>query len=226
MADYPGPQNVGQTLVVAKDDVKLILENSDTVLDLIVFRIAEALGSIGVDGLASTLPRVPWDTGELRKSGTVILTVGRSSKIVAKGTKSGKVRIAGWLEELWAISTMKRRIKERPRMECDIRFNKVVNGKDIAVWTHEILNPQDTRPNPPAAVKPGTGPKYLEITVNERRTMWVAAIRRAKNNVPFEIKGIRQVKKGKPTQTRNRYTVNRVKLMKNKIKSKGYYGIR
>lgn len=226
MADYPGPQKVGQTHIVSKDDVKLIIENTDTVLDLIVFRIAEALGSIGIDGLASTLPRVPWDTGELRKSGTVRLTVGRSSKIVAKGTKGGTVTVLGWLEELWAISTMKRRIRERPRMECDISFYKVVDGRDIAIWTHEILNPQDTRPNPPAAVKPGTGPKYLEITVNERQTMWIAAIRRAKNNVPFEINAIRQVKKGKPTLTRNRYTVDRVKLMRNKIKSKGYYGIR
>lgn len=221
MASYSGPPKVGDVRVVDKEELSILKQNAGMVLGFTIVRVAEAVGACVIDGLAESQPRVPWDTGELRRSGRAYVKVGTNGRTFAKGNKSGTVGILRQGDPLrfWGWNSMIRSVKTNPRIEGRITYNRVKNGRDIALWTHENLNPHDTRPNPPAARKPGTGPKYLEITVNERKQQWIMAIFNSARNVPFEIKDISEIKKGK-----GKWSVDRVKLVKRRVKRKGYFG--
>jgi len=218
---YNGPSKAGKVHIVDKKELSILKKNGSMVLGFIAIRAAEAISASLIDGLAETQPRVPWDTGQLRKSGRVSLSIGMSGKTMAKGNKGGTVRLMRGGDPLnfWSANTMLRNIKMKPRIQGSITYTRTKDGRDIALWTHEDLNPHDTRPNPPAARKPGTGPKYLEMVVNERQQKWISLIFNSARNVPFEIKHISDIKRGKGS-----YSVDRVRLILNRIKRKGYFG--
>ena len=66
-----------------------------------------------------------------------------------------------------------------------LSYNKMAKGVDIAVYTHENLEPYVPRPKTEAqkgtwyASKPGTGPKYLEIPISQNEGRLRSGVRGA-----------------------------------------------
>lgn len=212
------PQDVGKALASNKIQFNLVKKNVKVAHELMAYRAMEVAAYMGIDLLAHSLPRVPWDTGELRKSGRVHLQVGGKFLTIARGRKSGRATV---YKSRITISKIGKAALRARKGTVFVHYHKIKNGKDIGVWTHENLNPQESRPNPPAAVKPGTGPKYLEMSLNQRKSMWGQLFKVVtKRGVSADLAKIAQVVRKK----KSRYEVDLVKLVHNKIRSKGYFG--
>jgi hypothetical protein len=132
---------------------------------------ARLLGNIAIDLLSKTQPKVPWDTGQLRESGTAYVVYGgRSAQVVGRGTRDGGVKAN--------LSRVTGRVPKGVHfLTANVTYRRFGDGgRDIAVWTHEDLLPYEARPAKPAARKPGTGPKYLESTWYENRDHYLGWI--------------------------------------------------
>jgi len=86
-------------------------------------------------------------------------------------------------------------------------FGTSSTESNVAEWTHEYLLPYAARPRKPAATKPGTGPKYMEIPWLARESIYRDWI----------IESIREGiieggKQSKVTKRGAQFTVDEVKL--------------
>jgi len=227
-----GEEYLGVMSMRIVQDSGTLIERNLTALDrLIKYEITSALMKIGIDLLARSLPRTPWDTGKLRESGTVILEVmgrGRgTNKWVATGNKDGSVNVLlNKPSRVWHT-------RKVDYFDIEVSFDRSEDGFDVALFTHEFLYPQDQRPVNRSQLKkhqkdgksfarqPGTGPKYLEIPWNENRSKYLSILREALLNRPQ--KRMRSLAKSlAPKGGKGEFTVDLVKIEHAKIESGGY----
>lgn len=163
---YPiGPTKVGHTL---RSDIKAQVKRLGKRLNMaereVSRAVAEALGEVAFDILEDSNRACPIDTGQLRNSAKAFLSrqgrrdlheiyriAGASSKDPTSGDVTGIGPQVPQLSQEWNLFVSYSRYNSR--------------GEDIAVWTHEDLNPYGG--GSPAAKQPGTGPKYLENSFNQ-----------------------------------------------------------
>jgi len=148
------------------DETVKALRNAKTAITL---SLARTIAAIGVDVLAHSIKRAPVETGELRHSGTATVKIGRYEYKVGRGTAEGTVRA-----DLAAF--MAKDLKKARTLYLDVSYKKVEAGIDIALWLHEELLDYTKRPLSPAAITPGTGPKYLSGPWEERQKLYRAWI--------------------------------------------------
>ena len=142
---------------------------------------AKTLAGIVIDILANSQPRVPYDTGKLRASGTAALYSGKTGHgrkmIVGVGKREDQTVNA----QLHALRMNE--IKRAKFVRGEVSYYRMSDDDpnfDVAVFTHEILYPFEMRGDPnarPAATKPNTGPKYLELAFKENKSVYENAIR-------------------------------------------------
>lgn len=212
-------------LTVDKADGKLLSDNLRVVATITKLRAARTLMAIGADLLANAQPRVPFDTGQLRESGKVVMKAGRGSNIViASGNKDGTINanLAAYkAKDLKNVKTITVNVSYT-------RFNSA--GEDIATWTHEILRPYSERKEQVSssrnkifyARQPNTGPKYLLLPYLEKKDKYSRLMLDIANNRQLS-KDIALVSKIVKSRV-GRYTVNRVKLVESQIDRIGYFG--
>jgi len=194
-----------------------LIKNINTMYDLISFKLAKAFAVVGGDLLANAQPRVPWDTGALRKSGTVAIDLDNKRTIVGRGKLDGHI-----LLNLGALRAPK--ANKAKTIDMEVSYYRMDGEEDVALITHETLNPYEKRHEITfAARKPGTGPKYLEIPWLEKRDIYIDFLRNAmsEKELSHDIELISKVKqKGRTGQ----YTVDLVELIHSKIERTGYRG--
>lgn len=214
--------NLNLSVKVDKQDLTLLEQNMKVLRSLFAIKVARALQAIGADLLTHAQPRVPVDKGQLRESGRVDLIVGSRRWKTAKGNKDGTINanITSYkASELAGAKRLKAVISYT-------RFNE--RGEDIGLWCHEVLRPQEERVSKEKgsgisyAKTEGTGPKYLELPFYERKQKYIAF---AENMLsPSELaKDIVLITKVMSSKS-GKYTVNRIKLVKNQIDRLGYFG--
>jgi hypothetical protein len=170
---YAGPPLI--TMDIPAIEVKLAEANLDNVHAAMIQRMVDWAVAAGTDVLKTALPRTPWDTGKLRKSGTVTIDIGGKRIDVASGRRSDNgMRILSGMNKL--TPQLSRRIMKRVRtISAIVHFHRVADSaeglRDVAIWTHEDLNPHGSGVSPQAR-KPGTGPKYLESAFREKGAKW------------------------------------------------------
>uniref|UniRef100_A0A6M3KG88 Uncharacterized protein n=1 Tax=viral metagenome TaxID=1070528 RepID=A0A6M3KG88_9ZZZZ len=218
---YVGPQPSGTFMEGVGIDLTnfrlfgiedLVRTFHSTLPRLLSARQAKILASIGIDLLARALPRTPYETGELRESGLVSMTIGNQWLDIATGNKDGTVTA-----NLSKIS-VPRHVRN---INLEVSFYRISRdgGLDIAQWVHEMLLPYDSRPSKPAARQPRTGPKFLEIPFNEKINDYYNLIA-DKSNLERDIAGLSRVRKRK----KGPFDVDLVTLVESRIDSLGYYG--
>jgi hypothetical protein len=210
-------QNAEKAKVFMRKQMKILHHNVDVFGDMTGYVAVEIAAYMGIDLLGRSLPRTPWDTGQLRRSGRVHVVAGAKSAVVARGSKSGKVSVK--MSKFNPQSF--KGLRKTPKASVFVSYQRMDKGKDVAIFTHENLNPHDTRPNPPAARQPGTGPKYLAIPFFERKQQWGKNFHFFMNHaIPQNLFGMMQTIRAK----KGRFEVDLVKLIHNKIQKRGYYG--
>jgi len=180
---------------------------------IITMRQANILINIGIDLLARALPRTPYATGQLRESGEATVRLGRRKFRVAKGNADGTVGVI-------SVGITKETTAQTRTMGLDVSFSRFEDGVDIAQWTHEIIYAYEERPSRPAARKPNTGPKYLEIPFNERVDDYFNALTDM-GALEADIRAARRVKRAKLGV----HDVDMIELVAEKISFSGYYNV-
>lgn len=141
---------------------------------------ARTVTTIVADLLSTAQPRVPVDTGKLRRSGTAYLQFGNSIRTVAKGQKDGTVDVSPGRVTHWDI-------KNARYIAGNVDYERQSDDgkKDVAIFTHEYLNPYESKERPRAKT-PGTGPKYLESAWNERKGDYIDYLYRELYGIGFD----------------------------------------
>jgi len=216
---------------VFEEDFKQVIKNLNTVGKVISYTMARAVGYIAVDLLAKAQPRVPVDTGELRKSGRANILLGWSPTTgyaleIGRGSQSG--RSLGPIERNLRKITRKRIERgKRAITNIDARVSYSREGElngdpiDVALWTHEYLRPHEERgnrvPGQYYAKVAGTGPKYLELAWLENLNDYKRILKQAaQNDCLVNLRKITRIIRKKDREI--------VQLHANKIDSLGYYG--
>lgn len=211
-------------------DLNILEKNLRVVQDYILLRTIRTVAVIMVDALAHALPRTPYDTGQLRASGTASVTTSFHQRFVVGKASSGfpHETVDADLGRINVSSV--RGMRRKGKIFGNVSFRRTnEEGQDIAVWAHEILLPYVPRPKPPhllgipVATKPYTGPKYLELAWNERVGEYINLLRNITN--PYEIEsdiiGISRIRKRKYTN----YTVDVVELVHRQLDVLGWNDI-
>lgn len=199
----------GQIGISARDMADVI-SNLNITEEYLNFSAVKVMANIAIDLLSHSMPRVPYDTGELRESGTAVLLFGKPTKgrggayakVVGRGTAGGNVNAD--------ISALKGKHKGRGYVSANVTFTRFnERGEDIALWAHYDLLPYEARPAKPAARKPGTGPLYLEGPYLERKNQYIGWIKDAFSYDKVE----KDIRKGLSVKKRGtEYMVDTVKL--------------
>ena len=198
----------------------MLLKNLNTWFDGVSLKLAKTLAVIGTDLLANAQPRVPFDSGALRRSGTVAIEFdGRKRVIVGQGRQN---RI---LANIGAIKAPT--VNGAKRIDMEISYYRMdeETGEDVALLTHETLEPYEKRGTKGLtyiAKQPGTGPKYLEIPWMEKRDTYYRALMDAvsEKELAYDIELISKIYQNKTGQ----YTVDLTELVHSKIDRIGYFG--
>ena len=168
-------------------DIKELIRGLTSVTDpmsfyrLVTENVSRALITFCYFILDEAVARTPYRTGELRSSGKVTIRTGAKQ---LTGMVFPAIDVRADRSRDWHLRTHTHAIK-RPSafITAEISFERIDEGKDIALWAHEELLGYEERPKTGAerradtirsehgaklyAVKPGgygvgTGPKYLE----------------------------------------------------------------
>lgn len=213
---YPGPPIA--TMFIPTIETKLLSFNLKNSTTAVVQRAADWCIAAGVDILETALPMTPWDSGKLRESGTVSVFLGTKKIDVASGTKEGQVRTLSGMASITPRLTRKLARRGKARVNAVVHYHRLTDSnegpRNIAVWTHENLNPYGSGAAPQAR-KPGTGPKYLQRAVKEREGYWNMQARRIKGLVTSDIKSMGQVTAG---ALKGPTVVGKIKLQLNRLK--------
>jgi len=175
--NYPGPPLI--TMDLPAIEVKLAEANLENVHAAMIQRMVDWATAVGIDVLETALPRVPYDTGQLRESGTVTMDLGGKTIDIATGRREDPgIRYLPGMAKLTPQLAKKLR-KRITTIASVIHFHRIADSnegpRDIALWTHEDLNPYGSGVAP-SATKPLTGPKYLESAFREKAAKWNAMI--------------------------------------------------
>jgi hypothetical protein len=162
------------------------MKNLTSLKKVIPYGFMKLVAAMGVDLLSYSQPRVPYDTGELRESGTVTLLVGGKKLFIGRGLKDGTVRanfsMLSKSSGLVGPSTTK--------ADVVVSYQRIgEDNLDVALWTHEELLPYESRPLRPAARQPYTGPKYLALAWAMREPVYKNAFAGSvEESLYYEIK--------------------------------------
>lgn len=212
-----GPATVDAQGGVSGIAIKLFEANMESLLDITGYRAVEWVAAAGIDILGYALPMTPWESGKLRESGTVTLEVGSKRFAIAHGSLHGVAEQTGRFNRLNARK-IGRWLKRKPHAGAWVSFYRMADSdegpRDIAVWTHENLNPFESRPNPPAAKQPGTGPKYLSRAFAKRKDYWLSQARVIERRV---IRDVKRSGRYRPAPAGERFAVKQVKLIARRI---------
>jgi hypothetical protein len=203
-ATYPGQSYITlkrKALSRMDGDIKELMRSLTSVTDKMSFyrltteHISRALIDYCSIILNDAIERAPYRTGELRSSGKITI---RSGAKQVSGMVFPAVDVRADSKGNWELRQHIDSIK-RPAalITAEISFEKVDDGKDIALWAHEDLLPYSARPGTAAerradadrrnmdivlyATKPGTGPKYLEGPFNIHLARMLGTIQAALN---------------------------------------------
>jgi len=205
-----------------REDAALGKKNMKVFMSLIAMKVVKAHQSIGADLLGHAQPRVPYDTGQLRESGTVTTIVNGKEFISSKGNKDGYI-------ETNFITPKASELHGSRRIETIVSYARSnMQGENIAYWCHEVLRPQDERVSKEKgsgisyAKKVGTGPKYLEIPFLERKNRYLAFATNLVSppELAKDIALISEVRKARS----EKHTVDRIELIQSKVANVGYFG--
>jgi hypothetical protein len=200
---------------VADIDINQVMENLEIVEEFISYQVAKALTDVLITILAYAQPRVPVDTGELRESGTATLALDTNMKVVARGKADGSVSANST-----GITPTAFKRKKVSVVLGFIEYSRISERGmlDIALWTHENLNPYEGRPSAGGKGKntiagwkqyyartPGTGPKYLELAWLQHKRELINYIKMAVDMAPAELS-----KMAKRQKTAGKHTVEKV----------------
>lgn len=211
---------------VANVDINQVIENLGIVGDVVTYQVAKALTDSLISILSLAQPRVPYyeggifgeaSTGELRKSGKATVSLGNQLKVVATGNVDGTVNAIST-----GITPSAFKKKKMNVIMGFIEYNRMSERGmlDIALWTHENLNPYEGRPTVGKGKKslatikqyyarsPGTGPKYLELAWIQHKREIVDYIKSVVDMTPEALKNM-ATKQG----TAGKYTVDEIKLV-------------
>lgn len=215
---FSAPNDVYVKLIgkgVSSKDFAQISENLDILADAMTVGSARLLATNLIKILASSQPRVPIDTGQLRESGNArVLLGGRRGLVVARGNKSGRVQ--AMIDKI-RYSHVK---TARSKINGVIEYKRMRDYFDVALWTHEDLHPHGSMS--PAARTPYTGPKYLESAWNEHKGDFMSDLKGFTSDSNM-IRIVKQLSR-KSTPKTGRYMVDRVQLVRDRIDRIGYYG--
>jgi hypothetical protein len=194
-------------VTIDNKEISRLFDNLTTTYNMISVKAARILSLIAVDLLSKAQPRVPYDTGELRRSGKARLVLGNSEYVVGSGNEDGTVT-ANLAKLSWDRVSNSTRITANVHYE---RFN--ADGEDIALWTHEELNPYTSAVHPRARF-PGTGPKYLENPWLENKGTYIKMIQEDFSTLSNDLA---KIAKKRSTKGMGKFTVSTVELDKSKI---------
>lgn len=218
MAIAKGQNYLGPPLVTAAVDgisVETLRLNLETAGIAMVQRAADWAVGAGVDILAYAIPMTPVKTGKLRKSGTVTIDFGTKKVDVARGLKRGDVRLLAGIKEI--SPTLSKKIAKRAKgITTIVHFRRHADSnqgpRDIAIWTHEMINPHGSG-TPPSARTPGTGPKYLEKAYNQRKGHWKQQAKLIQQQIARDVEDM-SVKSGRAGP----FSFQRIKLKLARLK--------
>lgn len=211
---------------VAKINFDQAIQNLDVVGEFITYQVAQAVVDSLVTILAYAQPRVPYypggdlgdpSTGDLRRSGTATIALNGQLEVVATGNVDGTINVNNT-----GISPSAFKRKKIDVILGFIDYNRISERGmlDIALWTHENLNPYEGRPGVGKGRKslagskqyyarsPGTGPKYLELAWIQNKRDILGYIEQIVKKTPEALKSM-IVKQGR----QKKYTVDEVKLV-------------
>ena len=185
--------------VISPSDFGILKKNLEEVAKYYILKALWVMVHSQVHLLATAVPRTPVDTGLLRESAQVKLKSKKFSGTVlakvAKGKRDGSIEV----NYDTVNSVISRMSPERIKNAAvEVVYNRVKRGNfDVAVFTHEELNPYRGRPEKPKKLPrknkrkntskgysrrgekrklyarvPGTGPKYLERSWNQNKSMY------------------------------------------------------
>lgn len=163
------------------NEVKSVSKNLDALGQIIAVKSARIAAVIAIDLLTNAQPRVPYDTGELRRSGKAVLTFGSRGYLnVASGNEDGTVTA-----DLGKISA--ERIKGSKSIRAYVQYSKFnADGEDVTSIIHYNLFPYGS-PSHPHALFPGTGPLFLENPWLERQSYYLNIIKEDFSALPADL---------------------------------------
>jgi len=207
--DFPIEAEAGPVGVSIRG-VKEFVENMKIVKEYLSDTAVRVIALIAVDLLVTAQPRVPYDEGKLRQSGTaLVLFGGKYSKIVGRGRLSPANAPDATIDV--DLSGLKGRTEGIKYLSANVSYHRTGDmGVDVAVFTHEDLLPYEARPAHPAARQVGTGPKYLESAWNEKKEQYLAWLRDAYSYNELE-KDLRRMMVGS-ARAKNKFEVEITKL--------------
>ena len=163
--------------------LKEFYENMNILEEYLTDVAVRVLALIAVDLLATAQPRVPYQKGLLRQSGTALVMFGKGKrggyhKIVGRGRLSPDERPDAGIDA--DLSGLEGRTKGVSFISANVTYSRTGDeGEDVAVFTHFFLLPFTARPAKPAARHEGTGPLYLESAWNDRKDQYFSWLKNA-----------------------------------------------
>lgn len=223
MYNVRGPRHYETAEVqgISSKDFTSLSNSLKTLSGVITYKAARLVSNIIIDLLSNSMPRVPVDTGELRRSGRGNIDLrgkyGKGYKTIVTGNKDGSVSVnISGVTKKWA--------KGATRVDALIQYIRTnESGQDVAVWCHENLEPFSSTSHPRAR-QTGTGPKYLEIPWLESKELYVKYLmgELSSDVLAKDIKKASKIVRGK----KGRYTVDVTELVLDRIGTLGYKNIR
>ena len=170
---WAGPPLI--TMELPAIELQLAKANLANIHGAMIQRMVDWAAAAGADVLQTALQRVPYDTGKLRESGTLTMDIGGKLIDIARGRRAdNRIKYLSGVNKL--TPQLSKRLRRRlGTIQAIVHFHRVSDSaeglRDIAIWTHENLNPHGSGVTP-SATKPGTGPKYLESAFKEKAQKW------------------------------------------------------
>lgn len=148
------------------------IRNRQSFYYLVTKYVSTRLIKISAEILQDAARRCPYETGKLRESGRVHFAAGDTTL----GKQTEVARVTDGKADNPSVEVITPTIAKGARMiVSEIRFTRVVKGRDLALWAHEELLHYVKRPKSPSqkgfwfSKHYRTGPKYLENAFQVRR---------------------------------------------------------
>ena len=198
------------------EDLKLVYKNIDNVEYLLKISGVRAVAAVAIDLLANTQPRVPYETGELRASGTAMVIGGRSGMTIV-GT--GKKEDATINADLGGLRS--KDFSKTDKIAGIVSYSKISprQGFDVAEYAHYNIYAYGAGKSPKAR-QYGTGPMFLKNTFKARKKLYEGFIIKVMMGVEFE-QGIAGATKILNKRT-GKFTVDRTEIVRSKIQQYGW----
>jgi len=204
------------TITFDMEDLKLIYKNLYNIEYLLKISGVRAVAAVAVDLLANTQPRVPYETGKLRASGTATVIGGKSGITVVGTGNEDNTQINADFGGLRSKDFSK-----DDKIAGFVSYSRISprQGFDIAEYAHYNIFAYGASKSPKAR-QPGTGPMFLKNTFKARKKLYEGFIFKVMMGAEFE-QGIAGATKILNKRT-GKFTVDRIEIVSEKIKQYGW----